>query len=203
MSSIPFALVSRLCLIDAFFRRLSPSSFAAPLSLFPSRSRFVSRARYAPHLVSLEKSRFILLPTIPASIVFLYQPPLFYQRSPTFVASSLSRFNTHFYAFPLLSNSPPSRPLSRPFRHLASTSARPFLLHEPSLPLSFFLRLSNPRVSLFNVTLCAVASFSDHRALPLSITLSLSLSPSGYLPPTHAHPPPSSSAGSVRIGPAR
>lgn len=35
MPSIPFALVSRLCLIDAFFRRLSPSSFAAPPSLFP------------------------------------------------------------------------------------------------------------------------------------------------------------------------
>lgn len=201
--------VSCLCLIDAFFRQPPRLSLLLCLS-FP----FVhasSRALTTLHALSCSRkvSRFISLQTIPTSIVFLYQLPLFYLRLPA-ATLSLSRFNTHFFAFPLSFDSLPSRPLSRPFVISLQPSRVRFCFTNP---LCHYLSFSvsnppSPRVSLFNVTLCAVSSFFNHRSLALSTTLStcpasFSLSLSSYLPPTHAHPPPSSSAGSVRIGPAR
>lgn len=80
-SSTPFTLVSRLCLIGAFFRQTP--SFAASASL--SLSFTLRLARTTLHASSRsrrESPRFISLQTIPASIVFPYQLPLFYQRSP-------------------------------------------------------------------------------------------------------------------------
>lgn len=199
----------RARLPSLFNRRVFPTTpvFRYSCPSFP----FVhapSCAHYAPHLVSLEKSplvssRFKQHPLLSSTSIrclcFINAPLchsiLFPLQHALFRLSSFIRFT------------PVSSTFST-FRHLASTIARPFLLYGPSLPLSFFLRLKPPRASLFNVTLCAVPSFSNHRSLTLSTTLStcpasVSLSPSSYLPPTHAHPPPSSSAGSVRIGPAR
>lgn len=71
------------------------------------------------------------------------------------------------------------------FRHLASTLVRPFLLHGPSLPLSFFLHLKSPSVSLQRHSLRHVfflqppfspSIYHPFHALPLSPFLSLAIS---------------------------
>lgn len=109
----------RARLPSLFNRRVFPTTpvFRYSCPSFP----FVhapSRAHYAPHFVSLEKSpRFISLQTTPASIVHLYQMPLFYQRSPLSL-------------------------------HLVPSSARtfsPFLFHPIHPRLVHFLDLSSSR----------------------------------------------------------
>lgn len=186
----------RARLPSLFDRRVFPttlfsfvlSSFAASVSLFPFRSRFTSCALYAPRLVSLEKSplvssRFRRSPPLSSSPVgclcFINAPRCRFVLVPLqhalFRLSSFIRFHPRLVHFLDLSSSP--------FNHRASISAS----LGPSLPLSFFLRLKPSRGSLFNVTLCAVSSFSNHRslslfihhpfhALPLSPFLSLAIS---------------------------
>lgn len=169
-SSTPFALVSRLCLINAFFRQPPECPSLRP-SLFPFRSRFVSRApRSTPCLAREESFHLASDDTRPLS------------------SSSISRLcfinapRRHFVFVPLwhalfrLSSFIRFTPVSSTFstfRHLASTIARPFLLHGPSLPLSFFLRLKTPEC-LTSTSLFAPRLLSPtNRSLPLSITLSM------------------------------
>jgi len=146
-----------------------------------------SRAHYAPRLVSHERrenSCFISLQTIPAFIVFLCQLPLFYQRSPLSLClcPASTRTFSPFLFHPIHSRSS----TFSTFRHLASIIARPFLLHRPSLLLSFFLRLKPPRVSLFNVTLRRIFFLQPPLVLslhPLLFPLPLSL----FLPLAVSH----------------
>lgn len=99
-----------------------------------------------------------------------------------------------------------SRPLSRPFVISLQPSCVRFCFTDP-LCYCLSFSVSNLPECLSSTSLCAVSSFSNYPwfspFIHYSFHASFSLSPSSCLPPTHAHPPPSSSAGSVRIGPAR
>lgn len=169
-SAVHVVISFRAHLPSLFDRRVfSTTPIFRYFCLFPFRSRFAS---YAPRLVSFKKSpRFISLQTTPAFIAFSLSAA-FVLSTLTAVALSLSRFSTHFFAFPLSSNSPPSRPLSRPFVISLQPSYVRFCFTDPLYHCLSF-SISNPRVSLFNVTLCTVSSFSNHHSLPLSTTLSM------------------------------
>lgn len=145
-------------LIAAFFRQ---SSCLSPLlSFFPFRSRFVSRAVYAPHLVSLQKNpRFISLRTIPASISL----PLFY---------------------------PTPSPLSLRLRPALARTFSPFLFHPIHPHLVHFLSLSpsrfNHRTSVF--CFCFSDPFSAIVFLSLSQTPRECLSSTSLFTPCHLPP---------------
>lgn len=195
----------RARLPSLFDRRVFPTT---PVFRFCLSFLFVhasSRARYTPRLVLLEKSPFISLQMIPASIVFPLSAAFVLSTFPA-VALSLSRFSTHFFVFPLSSDSPPSRPLSRPFIislqpsrvRFCFTTLSPIVFLSPSQPLECLSSTSLFAPCLLSPTIVLCLYLS-----PFPCPTSFSLSLFSYLPPTHAHPPPSSSAGSVRIGPAR
>lgn len=150
---------------------------------------------------------------------------LFHQYSSRPSSSSSSRSRTHFFNLPAPSDSPPSHLLSRPL----AVSLRPSRIFVPPFPLhdppSTAIVLLSARVVRFDTRdrlsstspfvgvslLPSIPVFPPYSSspsshpLPSQLSCSLSLSPtvSLYLPPTHTHPPPSSSAGTVRIGPAR
>lgn len=138
-------------------------------------------ARATLHTLS-RSSRFISLRTIPASIVFLYQLASVLTTLSA-VASSLSRFSTHFFAFPLSSDSPPSRPLSRPFAIPLQPSHVSFCFSDPlchCLSSSSHECLSS--TSLFTpchlppTIVLSPSIYHPFHALPLSLFLSLAIS---------------------------
>lgn len=129
----------------------------------------------ASHLVSLKNNpRFHHAPdnTLFYSSIFLYQLPLSYAFRSSFVFIAFQY--THFSAFPLSSDSPPSRPLSQSFVISLQPSCVHFCLSDPLCHcLPFFV--SNPlgeclsSTSLFAPRLLSLT----HRSLSLSITLSM------------------------------
>lgn len=163
-----------------FDRRVFPTT---PVFRFCLSFLFVhasSRARYALtreesfHLAS-DDTRFYRLSSI-SCLCFINVPRC------RFVLVSLQHALFRLSSF--IRFTPVSSTFST-FHHLASTIARPFLLHGPSLPLSFFLRLNPLSVSLQRHSLRRVfflqPSFSasvyhPFHALPLSPFLSLAIS---------------------------
>lgn len=199
-SSSSFARVSRLCLIDAFFRQ--PPSFATFVS-FP----FVHASPRMLH--ALSRSRRVLVSSrfrrYPPLSPFLYQLPLFYQRSPLSLclcpasARTFSPFLFH-----------PIHPRLVHFLDLSSSRFNPRTSVSASRTLSAIVFLFPSQIpeclsstSLFTPCLLSPTTVLSLYLPPFPCPASFSLSLSSCPPPTHAHPPPSSSAGSVRIGPAR
>lgn len=182
-SSTPFALISRLCLINAFFRQ-PPVSFAASVSL--SFSFTLRLARTTLHALSRSSgvlsSRFR---RYPASIVFLYQPPLFYQRSPLSLClyPAMARTFSPFLFHPILPRLVHFLDLSSSrFNHRASVSA------SRTLSAIVFLSPSQTPECLTSTSLFAPRLLSPtNRSLPLSITLSMLLPLSLFLPLAVSH----------------
>lgn len=137
---------------------------------------------------------------------YLYRHPCLYLIS---TLRSRSIFILPLHALFRHPSRPPIHPRSSTFsisRRLASTitlSVSP--LHHRPFPSRLNRRECLSSISLFAPrplpsTLFSLSIYHSSRALYPSRSLSF---PPDYLPPTHMHPPPSSSAGSVRIGPAR
>lgn len=199
-------LHARLCLIDAFFRR--PVFRCRTLSFFRSvsvlcatlyiLSRFLQKIFQILLSLTSTDTRFccfFLSPSLSLSLSHQHSRSIFIlPLHALFRLPSFTRFTPDL---------PPSR------SHIASSlqlSRIPLCFSNHHLSLSFFLSSQPPRVSLFNIILRAMSSSFNPCSLSSSIILPKlcpSLTLYSYLPPTHTHPPPSSSAGSVRIGPAR
>lgn len=196
-----------LCLIDAFFRL---ALYRCSLSF---RSRFASCATLytlSRFFTRFFKSSLSLRP-LPVFVVSFYELSL---SSSLSVSHQHAPLSLHLYpAFTRTFSSPlfhPIHPRSSTFsisHRLASTIMDPSLLLLSVIVL-FLLVSTATSVSLRyhssrRVLFLQPCSLSSSIILPeLYPSRSLSFSPN-YLPPTHMHPPPSSSAGSVRIGPAR
>lgn len=147
----------RARLPSPFDRRVFPTTpiFRCFSVTYPFPVHASYHARYAPHLVSLQKSprvssRSRQCPLLSSSSI---RPSLFYQRSSA-VASSSSRFSTHFSAFPLPSDSPLSRPLSQPFVISLQPSHVHFCFSNP-LCYCLSFSVSNPRECLSSTSLFA------------------------------------------------
>lgn len=199
-------LRARLCLIDAFFRLAFHRCSLSFRSRFASCATFYTLSRFFRRFF---KSSLSLRPLL-VFVVSFYKLSLSSSLSISLQHAPLS---LHLYpAFTRTFSSPlfhPIHPRSSTFsisHRLASTIMDPSLFLLSVIVL--FLLVSAASVSLQyhssrHVLFLQPCSLSSSIILPeLYPSHSLSFSPS-YLPPTHMHPPPSSSAGSVRIGPAR
>lgn len=137
------------------------------LSLFSFRSRSVSRALRSTPCLAREESSFHLA----SNNTRFYRSPLsdaFVLPTLPSVTPSCSLFSTHFFAFPLSSDSPPSRPLSRPFVISLQPSRVRFCFTDPLCHCLSF-SVSNPRERLFSTSLFAPCLLSPTTALSHSI----------------------------------
>lgn len=146
-----------------------------------------SRAHYALH--ALSRSRGVLSSRFrryPASIVFLYQPPLFYQRSPLSLClcPAMARTFSPFLFHPIHPRLVHFLDLSSSrFNHRASVSA------SRTLSAIVFLSPSQTAECLTSTSLFAPRLLSPtNRSLPPSITLSMPPLPlSLFLPLAVSH----------------
>lgn len=194
-----------LCLIDAFFRLAFHRCSLSFRSRFASCATFYTLSRFFRRFF---KSSLSLRPLPSLSSLFMS----YLYRHPCLYLFSTLRSRSIFIL-----------PLHALFRLPSSTrftlDLPPSRSHTASLQLSWIRLCFSVIVLFLLVSTAASVSLQYHSSrrvlflqpcsLSSSIILpelypshSLSFSPS-YLPPTHMHPPPSSSAGSVRIGPAR